>query len=182
MDVKSLYRVLIKYPYLIELIVRFFRYRIVQTKITNFMKIEYNNLYSHYILTTLDRRPLIKEVHRERIEKYITGIVNHNECKLYAIYANPEHVHLVVSRAPNISDEALVTIIADSSQKFITEHKLCDTYFEWMQKGAAFSLSKGDLDRVCKYVLNQPLHHKKTTYAEEYESFINFYQRALRKK
>ena len=43
------------------------------------MKIEYNNLYSHFIFTTLHRLPIISEEHRERIEKYITGIVNNND-------------------------------------------------------------------------------------------------------
>jgi putative transposase len=38
------------------------------------MKIEYNNLYTHFIFTTLHRLPLITEKNRERIEKYITGL------------------------------------------------------------------------------------------------------------
>ena len=57
------------------------------------MKIEYHNLYTHFIFTTLQRLPFIQEQNRQRIEKYITGIVNHNSCHLYAIYANPVHVH-----------------------------------------------------------------------------------------
>ena len=60
------------------------------------MKIEYNNLYSHFVLTTHKRQPVLIEEHRIRIEKYITGIVNHNKSKLYAIYANREHVHFLV--------------------------------------------------------------------------------------
>ena len=35
------------------------------------MKIEYYNLYTHFILITQNRIPLISEHHRERIEKYI---------------------------------------------------------------------------------------------------------------
>ena len=58
------------------------------------MKMEYNNLYTHFVFTTLKRKPLILEQFRIRIEKYITGIVNNNDCKLYSIYANPEHVHI----------------------------------------------------------------------------------------
>jgi len=34
------------------------------------MKIEYNNLYTHFILITQNRYPLITERQRERIEKY----------------------------------------------------------------------------------------------------------------
>jgi REP element-mobilizing transposase RayT len=60
--------------------------------------------------------PLILEKHRERIEKYITGIVNNNECQLHAIYANPEHVHFLASRSPKLSEEALAVIVAESSE------------------------------------------------------------------
>ena len=143
------------------------------------MKIEFNNLYTHFIFTTLHRLPLISENHRERIEKYITGIVNNNDCHLYAIYANPEHVHFLVSRSPKLSEETLASIVAESSQRFINQNKLCDTQFAWQESASAFSVSKSDIDKVCKYILNQPEHHRKITFTEEYEEFIKFYQKTL---
>jgi REP element-mobilizing transposase RayT len=144
------------------------------------MKIEYNNLYTHFIFITLNRTAIITEKNRQRIEKYITGIVNNNNSKLYAIYANPEHVHLLVSRSPKLSEEDLVTIIAKSSAQFINENKLCLGKFDWQESAAAFSVSKSDVDKVCKYILNQPEHHKKVSFAEEYESFIKFYKKTAR--
>jgi REP element-mobilizing transposase RayT len=143
------------------------------------MKIEYNNLYSHFIFTTLHRLPLISEQHRERIEKYITGIVNNNDSQLYAIYANPEHIHFLVSRSPKLSEATLASIVADSSQKFINQNKLCNTQFSWQESASAFSVSKSDVDKVCKYILNQPEHHRKVSFKEEYEDFIKFYQKTL---
>lgn len=144
------------------------------------MIIKYNNLYTHFILTTLNRYPLIQEQYRERIEKYVTGIINNNDFKLYAIYANPEHTHLLVSRSPIISEETLVKIIIDSSEKFINENRLCLGHFSWQDSAAAFSVSKSDIDKVCKYILNQAAHHKKVSFAEEYDKFIKFYQKTLK--
>jgi putative transposase len=144
------------------------------------MKIEYRNLFTHFIFTTLHRTPIISENSRERIEKYITGIVNNNESKLYSIYANPEHVHFLVSRSPRLSEEELATIIADSSTQFINQNKLSLGRFEWQESASAFSVSKSDVDKVCKYILNQPEHHKKISFAEEYEMFMRFYQKTLR--
>jgi len=69
------------------------------------------------------------ERHRERIEKYITGIVNNNDSHLYSIYANPEHVHFLISRSPKYSEEAIATIVAESSEKFINQNKLCNNHF-----------------------------------------------------
>jgi len=144
------------------------------------MKIEYNNLYTHFILVTKERLRVIEEENRERIEKYITGIVNNNQSKLYSIYANPEHVHMLVSRSPKISEEMLATIVADSTEKFINANQLCKSVFAWQQSGAAFSVSKSDVDRVCKYILNQPEHHRKVTFTEEYNSYIKYYEKGLR--
>ncbi|MDD2279712.1 MAG: IS200/IS605 family transposase [Bacteroidales bacterium] len=144
------------------------------------MKIEYNNLYTHFVFITLHREPLIKAENRERIEKYITGIVNNNDCKLYAIYANPEHVHFLISRAPGLSEENIASIIAKSSSKFINDNRLCPHVFSWQQSASAFSVSKGDVDNVCKYILNQPEHHRKKTFHEEYDEFIQFYQKTIK--
>ena len=133
------------------------------------------------MLTTFNRMPLIREENRIRIEKYITGIVNNNSSKLYAIYANREHVPILFSRSPAISEQELATIIADSSEKFINQNNLSKGPFKWQQSASAFSVSKSDVDNVCKYILNQPEHHKKVTFEEEYEKFIKFYEESLKK-
>ncbi len=145
------------------------------------MKIQYNNLYTHFVFTTYDRQRLIKEENRVRIEKYITGIVSKNKSKLYAIYANPEHVHILISRDPSLSEEEIATIIANSSERFVNENKLTSTIFQWQQSASAFSVSKSDIERVCKYILSQPEHHKKVSFSDEYEKFITFYEDTLKK-
>jgi putative transposase len=144
------------------------------------MKIEYNNLYTHFILITQNRMPLITEKNRERIEKYITGIVNNNNSKLYSIYANPEHVHFLISRSPKISEEVMASIVAESSLKFIKDNKLSAGQFAWQESASAFSVSKSDVDKVCKYIINQPEHHRKKSFAEEYDEFLRHYQKTLK--
>ena len=143
------------------------------------MKIEYKNLYTHFVFSTLHMQSIIPEKYRERIEKFITGVIKNYNCKLYAIYANPEHVHFLVSRAPNISEEYLAEIIADSSKNIINENKLAKGKFDWQDTASAFSVSKRDINKVCKYILNQKEHHKKVTFSEEYEKFIKFYEKAI---
>jgi REP element-mobilizing transposase RayT len=144
------------------------------------MKIEYRNLYTHFVFTTFHRIPLILEKNRDRIEKFITGVIKNYNCKLYAIYANPEHVHFLVSRAPNISEEYLAEIVADSSKNFVNENYLAKGNFNWQSTASAFSVSKSDVDKVCKYILNQKEHHIKVTFAEEYNKFIKFYEKTIK--
>jgi len=49
-------------------------------------------------------------------------------------------------------------------------------------RGSAFSVSKGDIAKVCNYILNQPEHHRKVSYMEEYKAFIKFYQKTINPK
>jgi putative transposase len=146
------------------------------------MKVEYNNLYTHFVLCTLHRLPLISKEHRERIEKYITGIVKNNNCHLYSIYANPEHVHFIASRAPDVSEEQLANLVSEGSENFINHNNLCLGNFKWQDSCSAFSVSKADVDKVCRYIQNQPEHHRKITFGEEYDTFLKFYQKTLKPK
>lgn len=123
---------------------------------------------------------MISPKHRERIEKYITGIINNNQPKLYSIYANPEHVHFLASRSPKISDEKLLTIVADSTERFINENRLSVGIFDWQDTASAFSVSKSNVNKICKYILSQPEHHKKVSFADEYDNFIKIYQKTLK--
>lgn len=144
------------------------------------MKIEYNNLYTHFVFTTFRRLKIIPEKNRERIEKYITGIVNNNDSKMYTIYANPEHLHFLISKAPNISEQRIASVIANGSENFINDNNLAvSSNFSWQNTASAFSVSKDDVDKVCKYILNQAQHHKTVSFSEEYDAYIKFYQRTL---
>jgi REP element-mobilizing transposase RayT len=40
------------------------------------MDVQFNNLFTHFVFTVENRQPAIKDEYRERIEKYITGIIN----------------------------------------------------------------------------------------------------------
>ena len=144
------------------------------------MKIDYHNLYTHFILITKNRTPSVPEENLDRIEKYITGVVNNHDSKLYSIYANPEHVHFLVSRSPRLSEEILATIVADSSLKFINENNLIAGPFAWQESASAFSVSKSDVDKVCKYILNQQEHHRTVSFAEEYDKLLKHYQKTLK--
>ena len=86
-----------------------------------------------------------------------------------------------LSRFPEISGQQLATIVADSSERFINENKLTKNKFSWQRSASAHSVSKSDIDKVCKYILHQAEHHKKVTFAEEYEQFIQRYQETLEK-
>ena len=44
--------------------------------------------------------------------------------------------------------------------------------FAWQDGFGAFTYSKSHIDNFVKYILNQPAHHKKQTFKEEYLQFL----------
>jgi putative transposase len=108
-------------------------------------------------------------------------LVTHG-CKMYAIYANPEHLHFLISRSPALSEESIATIVTNSSTGFINGNKMCNGKFCWQQSASAFSVSKKDVDRICKYILTQEEHHKIRSFQQEYDEFIQYYQKTLKPK
>lgn len=143
------------------------------------MKVIHNNLYTHFVFTTLHQLPLIVEPHRELIENYIAAIVKNSGSQLYCIYANQEHMHFLIFRSPNTSDETVASFVANSSERFINENKFCSDTFKWEETCYTFSVSKGDIEKVCNYILNQAEYHRTVSLSEEYETFIKSYQKAL---
>ena len=75
-----------------------------------------------------------------------------------------------------MSEKTVADLIAKASETFINKNELCSGRFFWQSSCSAFSVSKGDIDRVCKYILGQPEHHKKHTFSEEYEPKHDFYK------
>jgi REP element-mobilizing transposase RayT len=128
----------------------------------------YTQLYIQFVFSVKGRQNLVKESFREELEKVICGIITNHNCKTYAIYCNPDHTHIFIGMHPNISPSKLMEQVKSGSSKWINEKKIVKGQFNWQKGFGAFSYSKSHIDRVVKYVLNQPQHHKKQSFREEY--------------
>ena len=133
----------------------------------------YTQLYVQYVFTVLGRENLIQEKFRDEIEKVMCGIINNHKCKTYAIYCNPDHTHIFVGMHPTISPAKLIEQVKSGSSNWLNDKNYLPGKFMWQDGYGAFTYSKSHIDRVVKYVLNQPIHHKKQTFREEYLSFLN---------
>jgi Transposase and inactivated derivatives len=128
----------------------------------------YSQIYLHLVFATKPY-PIsyIKEDQRVIVEKYICGIVRNNDCKMLAIYCNPDHTHIFLDIAPKISISELVQKIKVSSSKFIHEH-FKNRYFAWQSGYGVFSSPQSAKEKICRYILNQKEHHGKRNFRDEY--------------
>jgi REP element-mobilizing transposase RayT len=128
------------------------------------------------------KQNFIKESFREEVQKYMSGIINNKKQKLYAIYCMPDHTHLFVSIKPDIAISDLVRDVKANTTSFIKEKRFSNEAFNWQEGFGAFSYSKSQSERVVNYILNQPIHHKKKSFREEYHEFLENYDIAFDEK
>jgi putative transposase len=128
----------------------------------------YTQLYVQFVFAVKGRENLIKESFRDELEKVICGIITNQKCKTYAIYANPDHTHIFVGMHPTISPSKLMEQVKSGSSKWMNNKKFILGKFNWQDGFGAFTYSKSQIDKVVKYVLDQPEHHKKQSFKNEY--------------
>jgi REP element-mobilizing transposase RayT len=120
------------------------------------------------VFSVKGRQNLIQKTWKEELYKYICGIVNRNEQKVYAIGGMADHIHILVSIKPNVSISDLVRDIKANSSKWINDKGYIVGKFLWQEGFGAFSYAQSQLDTVIAYIDNQEIHHQKKTFKDEY--------------
>lgn len=88
----------------------------------------------------------------------------------------PDHAHILIGANPAISLSDTVQVLKTETSNFIKEKRFTPFRFNWQVGYGAFFHSRSELDNVIKYILNQPEHHRKTTFREEYLSLLRRYE------
>ena len=135
----------------------------------------FSQLFVQIVWATAHRQDLIPEKHRDQIEKFICSVSNRLEAKPYAIYCNPDHIHLFVSYQPTLRISDYMREIKKISSKYIKDNRLCHRSFAWQIGYGCFSYSQSQVPVVCEYIKNQPIHHQKRTFEEEYVKFLEHF-------
>ncbi len=136
----------------------------------------YSQIYIHIVFTVKYREQLIKNENRESLHKYIAGIISKRRQKLLAIFAMPDHIHILIGLTPDKSISDLVRDIKSASSKFISDNNWVKGKFEWQKGYGAFSYSKSQIDNVINYIKNQEEHHKRSSFKEEYLKILNKFE------
>jgi putative transposase len=136
----------------------------------------FTQIHVHFVFAVKNRQALIHEPIRIRVEKYITGIVQNFGHKLLAVYCMPDHGHLFVGLRPDQSTSDLMREVKSKSSEFINKEKMTKEKFNWQESYGAFSYSHSHVQNVIDYILNQPEHHRKKTFKEEYFEFLKKFE------
>jgi len=124
----------------------------------------FTKLYVHCIFTPKGRESLLTNSIREKVHKYIYGIIVEKKCYPVAINGTKDHIHLLIGFPPTIAISDLIRDIKRSSTLFINDQRKTYLKFKWQEGFGGFTVGYRELDHVYKYILNQETHHSKTTF------------------
>ena len=131
----------------------------------------YSVLLYHVVFSTKRRAPILTPETRALLFPYMIGIVENLDGKVVILNGVSDHVHMLV-RLPSKLDVADVVkaVKAGSSTWFNQESGL--RHFEWQEGYGAFTVSYSQKDRVRRYIEGQEAHHRKRSFAEEFEEML----------
>ena len=136
------------------------------------MSHSYTNLLTHIIFSTHERRPLLADDIRDRTFAYIGGIVRELGGTALMINGTADHVHLLVVIPGNVAVAECVRLVKTNSSRWIHEKWRERRGFAWQTGYAAFGVSESSRAPVIRYIQNQPVHHRKMSFEDEFRMFL----------
>jgi len=133
-----------------------------------------SKVYVHYVFSTKYRASIIPSTIQEELHKYLIGILSNNGSYVNAIYANPDHVHILCTLPRTMTLANLIAKVKASSSKWIKTKGVAN--FSWQDGYGVFSVSSYKVGVVEKYIQNQKEHHQKKDFKEEYRKFLDDYK------
>jgi putative transposase len=132
------------------------------------MSATYTNLLVHLVYSTKHRAPLIHESFRRELCRYVSGIVRgEKKCKVVAINAVEDHLHVLLRLSPAKALSDLVRAMKANSSHWMNDRKLANGNFRWQDGYSGFSVSESQADRVNAYIKRQQEHHRRTSFRAE---------------
>jgi REP element-mobilizing transposase RayT len=128
----------------------------------------FSQIYIQTVFAVQGRQSLISDQNKNELYKYITGIVTNKGQKLIRINGMPDHIHILIGLKPAMALSDLVRDIKTNSSTFVNDKRWFRGKFNWQEGYGAFSYGHSQLDRVIRYIDNQEIHHRTTTFREEY--------------
>jgi REP element-mobilizing transposase RayT len=133
----------------------------------------YTQILYQIIFSTKQREQVLEKECRPALFKYIWGILNKSNCRLYRINGVEDHLHIITHLHPSVSLAGLVKTIKIASSGFIKDNRIFKKFNHWQDGYGAFTYSIKEKDRLIEYVKNQEAHHRTITFLEEYIELLN---------
>ena len=136
----------------------------------------YHQIYLQTVFAVKYRNAVIDKSWKNQLFGVIGNLINETTCKTIIVNGVEDHVHCFLGLKPVVSVSDLMKTVKAKSSKYINDHNLTKSRFEWQEGYGVFSYDQSSVDAVYNYILNQEEHHKKQTFRDEYLDLLRTFK------
>ncbi|HEX7584978.1 MAG TPA: IS200/IS605 family transposase [Prolixibacteraceae bacterium] len=129
----------------------------------------------HAVWGTKNKEHLIHNGLRARLLEHIVANAKTKDIFIDTINSQSDHVHCLFGLNADMALSKALNLIKGESSFWINKQKITNYHFEWAVDYFAASVSESQVSKVRTYIQNQDEHHRKVTFLEEYNKFMESY-------
>lgn len=132
----------------------------------------YVRIWLHCVWGTKNRIPFLSDEMKYEIINHIKTNAKLKNIYIDCINGYSEHIHCLLSLNPDQSLSKVIQLIKGEASFWINKNALSKQRFEWAEEYFAISISESHLPIIREYIRNQERHHKRKTWKEECDGFL----------
>src|SRR5262245_8242039 len=132
----------------------------------------YTNLLYHIVFSTKERHPWLNIEISARLYDYLGGAIRGEGGTSISVNGCPDHIHILAKLK---QDKAVSDVLrAVKANSFGWIHRTFNALrgFAWQSGYGAFSVSQSQSEKVKQYIANQPEHHQRVSFKEEFIALL----------
>ena len=135
----------------------------------------YVRVWIHAVWGTKNKEPVLTKEVRAQSIAHIRENAKDKGIYIDRLDGYTDHLHCLFGLNADMSIAKTLQLLKGESAFWINDKKITPQKFQWANEYYAVSVSESMLDRVRAYIDNQEEHHKKKTFAEEVDEFLQRY-------
>ena len=132
----------------------------------------YVKIWLHGVWGTKNRNSILSENIHDNVCLHIRSNAAKNDIFIDTIDGGSDHLHSLMTLSANMTVSKQMQLIKGESSYWINKNRLINGRFEWGDRYFVESISANQVERVRAYIRCQKEHHKKTTFLDEYNAFL----------
>ncbi len=135
----------------------------------------YVRIWLHCVWGTKNRVSFLNDSNKQIILTHIRENAKSKGIYIDFINGHKEHIHCIISLDAEQTLAKTIQLIKGESSFWINKNNYALGNFEWADEYFAVSVSESQIDNVREYIKNQEIHHKRKSWEDEYNEFIEKY-------
>jgi len=128
----------------------------------------YASTLFHIVFSTKERQSAIFDP--AKLWAYVAGVARNLNYEALAIGGTENHIHLLVRIPSHVAISEAVQKLKSNSSRWLREN---GRWLGWQEGYGAFSVSVSKADAVRRYIQNQPEHHRRRSFEDEFVTLLN---------